>query len=113
MHRRGKNRLALAGCEKPLEEKPAPREFFPIVPGAFTPRLAEALEELLAAGQSGKALRRRSFWAILKENAKGCGLPTVAPYDLRWILAGLCHQSGGELEQIQFLLGHVSIQTTG
>ena len=26
--------------------------------------------------------------------------------------ACLCHQAGGELEQIQFLLGHVSIQTT-
>jgi hypothetical protein len=24
----------------------------------------------------------------------------------------LCHAAGGELEQIQFLLGHVSIQTT-
>ncbi len=23
-----------------------------------------------------------------------------------------CHQAGGELEQIQFLLGHVSVQTT-
>jgi hypothetical protein len=26
--------------------------------------------------------------------------------------ASLCHASGGELEQIQFLLGHVSVQTT-
>jgi integrase len=26
--------------------------------------------------------------------------------------ARLCHQAGGELEQIQFLLGHVSVQTT-
>jgi integrase len=26
--------------------------------------------------------------------------------------ACLCHESGGELEQIQFLLGHVSVQTT-
>jgi hypothetical protein len=26
--------------------------------------------------------------------------------------AKLCHSSGGELEQIQFLLGHVSVQTT-
>jgi site-specific recombinase XerD len=26
--------------------------------------------------------------------------------------AQLCHQAGGELEQIQFLLGHVSVQTT-
>ena len=24
----------------------------------------------------------------------------------------LCHDSGGELDQIQFLLGHVSVQTT-
>jgi hypothetical protein len=24
----------------------------------------------------------------------------------------LCHVAGGELEQIQFLLGHVSVQTT-
>jgi hypothetical protein len=24
----------------------------------------------------------------------------------------LCHSAGGELEQIQFLLGHVSVQTT-
>jgi len=27
---------------------------------------------------------------------------------LKWF----CHDSGGELEQIQFLLGHVSVQTT-
>jgi hypothetical protein len=27
--------------------------------------------------------------------------------------AKLCHDSGGELEQIQFLLGHASVQTTG
>jgi hypothetical protein len=26
--------------------------------------------------------------------------------------ARLCHESGGELEQIQFFLGHVSVQTT-
>src|SRR6266700_3882293 len=26
--------------------------------------------------------------------------------------ARLCHQAGGELEQIQFLFGHVSVQTT-
>ena len=25
---------------------------------------------------------------------------------------GFCHDAGGELEQIQFLLGHVSVQTT-
>ena len=33
-------------------------------------------------------------------------------YDLRRTCARLCHEAGGELEQIQFLLGHVSVQTT-
>lgn len=40
------------------------------------------------------------------------GLEKLAPHDLRRTCARLCHASGGELEQIQFLLGHVSIQTT-
>jgi integrase len=35
-----------------------------------------------------------------------------APHDLRRSCAKLCHTSGGELDQIQFLLGHVSVQTT-
>jgi site-specific recombinase XerD len=39
-------------------------------------------------------------------------LATIAPHDLRRTCARPCHQAGGELEQIQFLLGHVSVQTT-
>jgi hypothetical protein len=39
-------------------------------------------------------------------------VPALAPHDLRRTCARLCHQAGGELEQIQFLLGHVSVQTT-
>jgi hypothetical protein len=35
------------------------------------------------------------------------GLP-----DLRWTCAKLRHSNGGELEQIQFLFGHASAQTT-
>jgi integrase len=45
----------------------------------------------------------------------GCeraGLEHIAPHDLRRTCAKLCHSSGGELEQIQFLLGHASVQTT-
>ena len=49
---------------------------------------------------------------IVKTNAKSCGLPSLAPHDLRRTCARLCHQAGGELDQIQFRLGHVSIQTT-
>ena len=36
----------------------------------------------------------------------------VGAHDLRRTCARLCHVAGGELEQIQFLLGHVSIPTT-
>ena len=36
----------------------------------------------------------------------------VAPHDLRRTRAPLPHEAGGKLEQIQFLLGHVSVQTT-
>ena len=60
----------------------------------------------------GDGFTPKVIWAIVKANAKSCGLPTVAPHDLRRTCARLCHQAGGELEQIQFLLGHVSIQTT-
>ncbi len=36
----------------------------------------------------------------------------LAPHDLRRTCAKLCYQLGGELEQIQFLLGHASVKTT-
>jgi integrase len=36
----------------------------------------------------------------------------MAPHDLRRTCAKLCHTNGGELEQIQFLLGHASVLTT-
>jgi integrase len=48
----------------------------------------------------------------VKESAKRMGVTKLAPHDLRRTCARLCHASGGELEQIQFLLGHVSVQTT-
>jgi hypothetical protein len=49
---------------------------------------------------------------IVREPANAIGLDNLAPHDLRPTCARLCHASGGELEQIQFLLEHVSVQTT-
>jgi integrase len=37
---------------------------------------------------------------------------TSWPHTTCGTCARLCHLAGGELDQIQFLLGHVSIQTT-
>jgi integrase len=39
-------------------------------------------------------------------------LPGIAPHDLRRSCAKMCRAAGGELEQIQLLLGHASVQTT-
>jgi site-specific recombinase XerD len=51
-------------------------------------------------------------WAVVKECAAKAGITKLAPHDQRRTCAKLCHIAGGELEQIQFLLGHVSVQTT-
>jgi hypothetical protein len=52
------------------------------------------------------------LWEIVKKAAQAAGIEKLAPHDLRRTCARLCHLAGGELDQIQFLLGHVSIQTT-
>jgi integrase len=66
-------------------------------------------ERLLDLEHSKTAVK--AVWHIVKESAKCIGVPKLAPHDLRRTCARLCHASGGELEQIQFLLGHVSVQT--
>ena len=48
----------------------------------------------------------------MRAAATDAGIDKLAPHDLRRTCARLCHLAGGELDQIQFLLGHVSIQTT-
>jgi site-specific recombinase XerD len=60
----------------------------------------------------GNGFSPKVIWGVVKEKAKTCGIQSLAPHDLRRTCARLCHQAGGELEQIQFLLGHVSVQTT-
>jgi integrase len=52
------------------------------------------------------------IWSVVRTACCQCGLPGVAPHDLRRTCARLCHNAGGEIEQIQYLLGHESVQTT-
>jgi integrase len=49
---------------------------------------------------------------VVRKFATRSNLGKISPHDLRRTCARLCHVAGGELEQIQFLLGHVSVQTT-
>ena len=60
----------------------------------------------------GEGMTEKAVRHIVKEAANRAGVPKLAPHDLRRTCARLCHFSGGELEQIQFLLGHISVQTT-
>ena len=43
---------------------------------------------------------------------KAAGGGGIAPQDCSRTCAKLCRVAGGELEQIQMLLGHASVQTT-
>ena len=56
----------------------------------------------------GDGITPKAIWHIVKAAAKRGGIRSLAPHDLRRTCARLCHLGGGELEQIQFLLGHAS-----
>jgi integrase len=54
----------------------------------------------------------RVLWEVVRAAAARAGIEKLAPHDLRRSCARLCHLAGGELDQIPFLLRHISIQTT-
>jgi site-specific recombinase XerD len=57
------------------------------------------------------SLSAQALLAMVGDYGRKLGL-TIKPHDLRRTCAKLCRSAGGELEQIQLLLGHASIQTT-
>jgi len=59
-----------------------------------------------------EGVTEKLVWHVVKEFAAKIGVSKLAPHDLRRSCARLCRAAGGELEQIQFLFGHVSVQTT-
>jgi site-specific recombinase XerD len=60
----------------------------------------------------GEGVTECLVWQVVKQYAAELGFRSVTPHDLRRSCAKLCHAAGGELEQIQFLVGHVSVKTT-
>jgi integrase len=58
------------------------------------------------------ALNEKVVWQLIRPYAEAAGVPGIAPHDCRRTCAKLCRAAGGELEQIQMLLGHASVQTT-
>ena len=55
----------------------------------------------------GDGMTPKVLWEIVKQAAERAGINKLAPHDLRRTCARLCHLAGGELDQIQFLLGHI------
>lgn len=59
----------------------------------------------------GERLGEKVVWQMLRQYAEAVGVPRITPHDARRTCAKLCRAAGGELEQIQLLLGHASVQT--
>jgi Phage integrase family len=66
----------------------------------------------LVRKQWDRGIAQNVVWYDVKGCCEKAGLHHIAPHDMRRTCAKLCHSNGGELEQIQFLLGHASEQTT-
>jgi len=60
---------------------------------------------------TGDSLSPQAVLAVAVYYGEQLGL-RLRPHDLRRTCAKLCRSGGGELEQIQLMLGHASIQTT-
>ena len=60
----------------------------------------------------GETLSDWAVWSVVEQAAKEIGIRDFGAHDLRRTCAKLCRKNGGDLEQIKFLLGHSSIQTT-
>jgi len=60
----------------------------------------------------GNGITEKVIWHVVKAAAATAGIAKLSPHDCRRTCARLGHAAGGELEQIQFLLGHVSVETT-
>lgn len=63
---------------------------------------------------SGVACRSppRAVWSVVEQSARQIEIERFGAHDLRRTCAKVCRKNGGDLEQINFLLGHSSIQTT-
>ena len=59
---------------------------------------------------AGNVLSEKVVWQMLRPYAKAAGVAGIAPHDCRRTAAKLCRTAGGELEQIQMLLGHASVR---
>lgn len=70
-------------------------------------------QPVLKSGElTGRQIHPKTIRRIVKMYGTKCGLPEIAPHDLRRTYAKLAYQYGAKLDQIQINLGHQSLTTT-
>jgi len=60
----------------------------------------------------GNGLGVWAIWDVVVTSAKAIGITSFSPHDARRTCAKICRKKGGNLEQIQYMLGHQSVATT-
>ena len=85
----------------------AERDFPPLLIAALPSHIYPFSESPLAPSVTEKLV-----WHGVTVFAADIGISKLAPHHLRRSSVRLCRAAGGELEQIQFLLGHLSVKTT-
>jgi integrase len=70
------------------------------------------LRSIAKGGKVGESLSDWAVWSVVEQSTREIGIERFGAQDLRRTCAKLCPKNGGDLEQIKFLLGHSSIQTT-
>lgn len=63
-------------------------------------------------GNAYGALTTHGIWTVVKQYAAQCGLDNLAPHDLRRTAAKEYKKSGGNMRDLQLILGHASPATT-
>jgi integrase len=70
------------------------------------------LRAVSKGGEVKESMSGWAVWSVVEQSAREIGIERFGAHDLRRTCAKLCRKNGGNIEQIKFLLGHSSIQTT-
>jgi len=70
------------------------------------------LRAVTKGGKVKESMSGWAVWSVVEQSAREIGIESFGAHDLRRTCAKLCRKNGGNIEQIKFLLGHSSIQTT-
>jgi hypothetical protein len=74
---------------------------------------ARSFESINKTGRVwGTGMTPKVLWEVVRAAAKRAGIENSRRMICGAVCARLCHLAVGELDQIQFVFGHVSIQTT-